>query len=181
MHNVQNALSAIAASVHAGVPHNQAVSALSDFKGVSRRMTKVGEAKGVTIYDDFAHHPTAIRLTLQGLKKQLENQQKSTRPGYSSSRLIAVFEPRSNTMRLGVHKATLPQAFVDADRVYAFIDPAWNWTLAGADFNQSVIVEQSYDSLLAKLVADCQPGDQVVLMSNGSFGGLHLRLLQALS
>jgi UDP-N-acetylmuramate: L-alanyl-gamma-D-glutamyl-meso-diaminopimelate ligase len=189
LHNVQNALSAIAASVHAGVPPIEAVNALSEFKGVRRRMSKVGEAKGVTIYDDFAHHPTAIRLTLQGLKNQLknqlqnelQNQQNTTRPGGKTARLIAVFEPRSNTMRLGVHKASLPAAFVDADAVYAYIDPAWNWVLPTEDFSQKVTIENSYDALLATLVNELRSGDQVVIMSNGSFAGLHQRLLSALS
>ncbi|WP_029935432.1 UDP-N-acetylmuramate:L-alanyl-gamma-D-glutamyl-meso-diaminopimelate ligase [Thiomicrospira pelophila] len=170
LHNVQNALSAIAASVHAGVPVLETIEGLCQFKGVQRRMSKVGEANGITIYDDFAHHPTAIRLTLQGLRKQMNQ---STRPG----RLIAVFEPRSNTMRLGVHKDTLPQAFIDADAVYAFIDPAWNWPLPVDAFSQPVTVENSYDALLDTLAKDLQPGDQVVIMSNGSFGGLHQKLL----
>lgn len=175
LHNVQNALSAIAASVHAGVPPLEAVNALSEFKGVRRRMTKVGEAKGITIYDDFAHHPTAIALTLQGLKKQMA--QTSTKE--KSGRLIAVFEPRSNTMRLGVHKATLPQAFIDADEVYAFIDPAWNWQLPTEAFSQKVTVENSYEALLNTLANELQAGDQVVIMSNGSFGGLHQTLLDS--
>ena len=173
LHNVQNALSAIAASVHAGVPVLEAVNGLSEFKGVRRRMTKVGEAKGITLYDDFAHHPTAIRLTLQGLRNQMKQ---TTRPG----RLIAVFEPRSNTMRLGVHKDTLPQAFVDADAVYAFIDPAWNWQLPTDAFSQSVKVENSYEALLDTLAKELQVDDQVVIMSNGSFGGLHQKLLNRL-
>lgn len=181
LHNVQNALSAIAASVHAGVPVLEAIEGLCQFKGVARRMSKVGEAKGITIYDDFAHHPTAIRLTLQGLKNQMAQ---TTRPGgdenQAKGRLIAVFEPRSNTMRLGVHKDTLPQAFVDADAVYAFIDPAWNWPLPVNAFNQPVKVENSYDALLDILAKDLQPGDQVVIMSNGSFGGLHQKLLNRL-
>ena len=181
LHNVQNALSAIAASVHAGVPALEAINGLCNFKGVRRRMTRVGEAKGITIYDDFAHHPTAIRLTLQGLKKQLENQTKTTRPGGNFTRLIAVFEPRSNTMRLGVHKDSLPQAFVDADAVYAFIDQAWNWQLPTEAFRQPIHIEHHYDELLNRLVQALQPGDQVVFMSNGSFGGLHQRLLARLA
>ncbi|UQB42971.1 UDP-N-acetylmuramate:L-alanyl-gamma-D-glutamyl-meso-diaminopimelate ligase [Thiomicrospira microaerophila] len=179
LHNVKNALSAIAASVHAGVPAFEAVNALCSFKGVRRRMTKVGSVKGITIYDDFAHHPTAIGLTLQGLKKQMDQ---TSRPGFDEpSRLIAVFEPRSNTMRLGVHKDTLPQAFIDADQVYAFIDPAWNWQLPVDAFSQTVTTQSSYNALLETLSNELKPGDQVVLMSNGSFGGLHLRLLEALS
>ncbi|MGE4503434.1 MAG: UDP-N-acetylmuramate:L-alanyl-gamma-D-glutamyl-meso-diaminopimelate ligase [Thiomicrospira sp.] len=178
LHNVQNALTAIAAAVHAGVPVLEAIEGLCQFKGVARRMTKIGEAKGITLYDDFAHHPTAIRLTLQGLKKQMNH---STRPGAEAKgRLIAVFESRSNTMRLGVHKDSLPQAFVDADAVYAFIDPAWNWQLPVSAFSQSVTVETSYEALLDTLVTQLQPGDQVVMMSNGSFGGLHQTLFTRL-
>jgi UDP-N-acetylmuramate: L-alanyl-gamma-D-glutamyl-meso-diaminopimelate ligase len=175
LHNVQNALSAIAASVHAGVPVLEAIEGLCQFKGVARRMTKIGEANGITIYDDFAHHPTAIRLTLQGLKKQMAQTHAK-----AAGRLIAVFEPRSNTMRLGVHKDTLPQAFVDADAVYAFIDPAWNWQLPINAFSQSVTVENSYEALLATLAKQLQPSDQVVVMSNGSFGGLHQKLMAQL-
>lgn len=199
MHNVRNALSAIAASVHCGVPPKIAVAGLSEFLGIKRRMTLVGEVAGIQVYDDFAHHPTAIQTTLQGAKKaiklatqmaeaeveveavesaqnNLKNATQTTRPG----RLVAVFEPRSNTMRMGVHAAKLPKSFVDADGVYAFVDPAWAWQMPASEFDVPLVVAHSYDDLLQRLVQDLVAGDVVVIMSNGSFGGLHQKLLTAL-
>lgn len=178
LHNVRNALSAVAAAVHCGVPASIAVEGLSEFKGIRRRMTLIGEVNEIKIYDDFAHHPTAIDTTLKGAKNQLakHSSNQTTRPG----RLIAVFEPRSNTMRMGIHKATLPLAFKEADGVYAFIDNDWNWDLPTEEFSQPVYVQNSYDALLKQLLAELQPGDTVVMMSNGSFGGLHQKLFAAL-
>jgi len=173
LHNVRNALSAVAATVHCGVPAAIAVEGLSEFKGIRRRMTLIGEANNIKIYDDFAHHPTAIDTTLKGAKNQLI---KSNQTG----RLIAVFEPRSNTMRMGIHKETLPQAFKEADAVYAYIDDAWDWQLATENFTQTVSVQNSYERLLEQLLKELQPGDTVVMMSNGSFGGLHQTLFSAL-
>lgn len=176
LHNARNALSAILAANHCGVPIADCIQALCRFEGVARRMTHVGCAQGVNIYDDFAHHPTAIKTTLSGFKNKLKKHAKSTRPG----RLIAVFEPRSNTMRMGVHKQTLPAAFDDADAVFAFIDPSWHWQLPKSGFKTSVVVADNYNSLLTKLLAELRAGDEVVIMSNGSFGGLHQKLLGAL-
>ncbi|WP_373020323.1 UDP-N-acetylmuramate:L-alanyl-gamma-D-glutamyl-meso-diaminopimelate ligase [Thiomicrorhabdus sp.] len=173
LHNVRNALSAIAAAVHCGVPARIAVEGLSEFKGIRRRMTLIGEADDIQIYDDFAHHPTAIATTLQGARNQLK---KLNRPG----RLVAVFEPRSNTMRMGVHAQTLPAAFSEADAVYAFIDSAWNWQLPLEAFEAPVVVEHEYESLLKRLTEELQPNDTVVIMSNGGFGGIHYKLLSAL-
>ncbi|WP_319557771.1 UDP-N-acetylmuramate:L-alanyl-gamma-D-glutamyl-meso-diaminopimelate ligase [Thiomicrorhabdus sp.] len=173
LHNVRNALSAIAAAVHCGVPSRIAVEALSRFKGIRRRMTLIGEAQGIKIYDDFAHHPTAITTTLNGAKAKM-------RAEGDAGRLIAVFEPRSNTMRMGVHSQTLPAAFDEADAVFAFIDPAWNWQLDENAFAAPLTVANDYDSLLEQLKNASQPGDRVVIMSNGAFGGIHHRLLQAL-
>ncbi|MBN2646949.1 MAG: UDP-N-acetylmuramate:L-alanyl-gamma-D-glutamyl-meso-diaminopimelate ligase [Thiotrichales bacterium] len=177
LHNVRNALSAIAAAVHCGVPPKLAVAALSQFQGIRRRMSLVGEAAGVTIYDDFAHHPTAIATTLQGAKKAMHP---AAALGGSAGRLLAVFEPRSNTMRMGIYAEALPAAFAEADAVLAFIDPAWNWVLPVNQFAQPVTVTEDYDALLNALLAQVQLGDRVVFMSNGAFGGLHQRLLQAL-
>ena len=179
LHNVRNALSAIAAAVHCGVPAPIAVEGLCEFRGIRRRMTLVGEVQsghkqGIKIYDDFAHHPTAIETTLKGAKNQLK---KLNRPG----RLIAVFEPRSNTMRMGIHKETLPQAFEQADEVYAFIDDDWNWQLPTEHFSQPVHVQNSYESLLDQLKNELQAGDTVVMMSNGSFGGIHQKLFADLN
>jgi len=192
LHNVRNALSAIAAAVHCGVPPNMAVQGLSEFKGIRRRMTLVGEVtqsnqqrnkQGIKIYDDFAHHPTAIQTTLKGAKNQLL---KVSRPahfenGNQTGRLIAVFEPRSNTMRMGVHAQNLPQAFDEADAVYACIDKTWQWDLPLDAFKAPIKIEQSYEALLATLVKDLQPNDTVVIMSNGSFGGIHQKLFAELN
>ncbi|HIE40655.1 MAG TPA: UDP-N-acetylmuramate:L-alanyl-gamma-D-glutamyl-meso-diaminopimelate ligase [Thiomicrorhabdus sp.] len=181
IHNIRNALSALAAAQNAGVIVSHAVDALSEFSGVARRMSLVGkvaveEGGGeIIIYDDFAHHPTAIATTLQGAKKQL-NQQTDVK----EKRLIAVFEPRSNTMRMGIHQESLPAAFKEADAVYALIDPDWNWSLNPEPFSQPVTLAHSYEQLLTELTKELRSGDTVVIMSNGSFGGIHQALLQAL-
>ncbi|MCF6298563.1 MAG: UDP-N-acetylmuramate:L-alanyl-gamma-D-glutamyl-meso-diaminopimelate ligase [Thiomicrorhabdus sp.] len=185
LHNIRNALSALAAAHYSGVMARCAVEALSQFSGVARRMSLVGtvqvkEGGGeIILYDDFAHHPTAIATTLEGAKKQL-NTQETTHKTPHQKRLIAVFEPRSNTMRMGIHQTTLPTAFQEADAVYAFIDPAWNWQLNSDSFTQPITIASSYEQLLSQLLTDLQAGDTVVIMSNGSFGGIHQRLLQAL-
>ncbi|MBO1924226.1 UDP-N-acetylmuramate:L-alanyl-gamma-D-glutamyl-meso-diaminopimelate ligase [Thiomicrorhabdus sp. 6S3-12] len=173
LHNVRNALSAIAAAVHCGVPARIAVEALCRFKGIRRRMTLVGETCGIRIYDDFAHHPTAIETTLKGARQSMLKESED-------GRLIAVFEPRSNTMRMGIHAQTLPDAFADADAVFAFIDPQWNWQLAAENFSQPLQVADSYQALLQKLQRFLEPGDRVVIMSNGAFDGIHQKLLDAL-
>ncbi|RUM92290.1 MAG: UDP-N-acetylmuramate:L-alanyl-gamma-D-glutamyl-meso-diaminopimelate ligase [Thiomicrospira sp.] len=173
LHNVRNGLSAIAAAQHCGVPVEEAIQGLCTFEGVRRRMTQVGTVNDIVVYDDFAHHPTAIQMTLSGMKSQLKAQS-------TTGRLIAVFEPRSNTMRMGVHQNTLPAAFDEADAVYAFIDPDWNWTMPMDLFKVPVKVADNYDDLLDRLVEELLPEDTVVIMSNGSFGGIHQRLLTAL-
>ncbi|SIN87600.1 UDP-N-acetylmuramate: L-alanyl-gamma-D-glutamyl-meso-diaminopimelate ligase [Sulfurivirga caldicuralii] len=167
-HNLANAAAALLAAEHAGVPLPLGVEALNHFKGVRRRQTQVGETAGVRIIDDFAHHPTAIATTLAGLKATLQ-------PG---QRLLAVFEPRSNTMRMGVHAARLPEAFAPADAVFAFIDPAWAWQLP--PFAVPLATAPDYDTLLKQLLDAVQVGDVVVFMSNGAFGGLQQAFLQAL-
>ncbi|MCF6345797.1 MAG: UDP-N-acetylmuramate:L-alanyl-gamma-D-glutamyl-meso-diaminopimelate ligase [Thiomicrorhabdus sp.] len=185
IHNVRNALSALAAAQNAGVIVSHAVRALSAFTGVARRMSLVGKVKAkegggeIIIYDDFAHHPTAIATTLQGARKQLE-QQSGQLKNVKEKRLIAVFEPRSNTMRMGIHQETLPAAFKEADAVYAFIDPAWNWALTPEKFSQPLVVANRYEELVTKLLKALRTGDTVVIMSNGSFGGIHQTLLQGL-
>lgn len=169
-HSVRNALSAIAAAQHCGVTVEVAVEALSKFKGVQRRMTLLDTVNGIKIYDDFAHHPTAIKTTLSGIKKQMQGK----------GRLVAVFEPRSNTMRMGIHQQTLPQSFDDADSVFAFIDPNWKWDLKTDNFKATVQISSTYDELLQQLILSLNPQDTVVIMSNGSFGGLHQKLIKAL-
>lgn len=193
VHNVHNGIHAMAAAVHCGVPVNIAAAALCAFKGVKRRLTLLADpaqTRGVTLYDDFAHHPTAIATTLQGLKNSLkkadatENRAvKNTQipsPAITKGRIIAVFEPRSNTMRMGIHRQTLPAAFDPADEVLAFIDPAWGWTLPVEAFSMPVTVVESYQALLEQLLEKVRPNDIVVFMSNGRFGGIQQKMVQAL-
>ncbi len=170
-HNVDNALAAIAAARHAGVPVAQSVAALAAFKGVRRRMELTGTAAGISIYDDFAHHPTAIATTIEGLRRRI-----------GKARLVAVLEARSNTMRMGVHKDTLGPSLAGADSVYLFAPPDLGWD-AGAvarAVGAKAATESSVESLLARLGKDLVAGDQVLIMSNGGFGGLHKQLLEAL-
>jgi UDP-N-acetylmuramate: L-alanyl-gamma-D-glutamyl-meso-diaminopimelate ligase len=170
-HNVDNALAAIAAARHAGVPVAHAVAALAAFKGVRRRMELTGSAAGISIYDDFAHHPTAIATTIDGLRRRI-----------GKARLVAVLEARSNTMRMGVHKQTLAPSLAGADAVYLFAPPDLGWD-AGAvarEVGSKAATDSSIQALLARLGADLAPGDHVLIMSNGGFGGLHAQLLQKL-
>ncbi len=170
-HNVDNALAAVAAARHAGVPAKAAIEALAAFRGVRRRMELTGEAAGIRIYDDFAHHPTAITTTIEGLRRSI-----------GQARLVAVLEARSNTMRMGVHKDTLAPALAGADAVYLFAPPDLGWdagAVAGA-LGPRAATEPSVDALLARLGRDLTAGDHVLIMSNGGFGGLHQRLLAAL-
>jgi UDP-N-acetylmuramate: L-alanyl-gamma-D-glutamyl-meso-diaminopimelate ligase len=169
-HNRSNALAAIAAARHAGVPAHAAIDALSRFENVKRRMEVRGVVRGVTVYDDFAHHPTAIGTTLAGLRAAVDG-----------SRILAVIEPRSNTMKLGVMKEALPASLAAADRVYCF-SGGLTWDPAGAlqPLGGKASVHSDLDQLVARIAADSQPGDHVLVMSNGSFGGIHAKLLQAL-
>jgi UDP-N-acetylmuramate: L-alanyl-gamma-D-glutamyl-meso-diaminopimelate ligase len=171
-HNADNALAALAAAHHAGVPLESAVGALSRFRGVARRMQRIGEAAGVQVYDDFAHHPTAIATTLQGLRRRV-----------GAERIIAVLEPRSATMRLGVHRDTLAASLVAADEVwlYAPSDLGWDARAAVAPLGARARVAEGLDGLLNGLLASARRGDHVLIMSNGAFGGLHQRLLEALA
>jgi UDP-N-acetylmuramate: L-alanyl-gamma-D-glutamyl-meso-diaminopimelate ligase len=150
-HNVDNALAAIAAARHAGVPVGAAIAALAEFKGVRRRMELTGTAAGISIYDDFAHHPTAITTTIEGLRRRV-----------GAQRLVAVLEARSNTMRMGVHKDTLAPSLAGADAVYLFAPPDLGWD-AGAvatAIGPKATTEATVDALLARLVADLKSGDQ---------------------
>ncbi len=170
-HNVSNAVAAIAAAAHVGVAPERALKALAGFRGVARRMQLRGEAAGVRVYDDFAHHPTAIATTLQGAR------------AHSQGRLLAVFEPRSNTMRMGVHKGLLAEAFDVADAVFVFTPPDLAWDAAGAfeRLGGRVHLCADIESLVAAVAGQARSGDQVVVMSNGAFGGIHGRLLEALA
>jgi len=170
-HNRANALAAIAAARHAGIPVAQAVAALAQFKGIKRRLEKIGEVNNITLYDDFAHHPTAIETTLAGL-----------RAAHPSARLVAVLEPRSNTMRLGIHKETLAHSLQEADKIYLYQPEGLAWSLDSVTdtLGEKAQLEENIENLIQQLVQDLQSGDQVVIMSNGAFGGLHLKLLAAL-
>jgi UDP-N-acetylmuramate: L-alanyl-gamma-D-glutamyl-meso-diaminopimelate ligase len=170
-HNMHNALSAIAAARHAGVPVARAIEALCDFSGVKRRLELRGEVNGVAVYDDFAHHPTAIATTLRGLR--------DNRP---DSRVLAVLEPRSNTMRMGVHRGELAASLVEADAVWLYQPGELNWDLreVAATLIRPASVSKDLDELVAAVVDFARPGDRVVVMSNGGFGGIHAKLLDRL-
>ena len=170
-HNVDNALAALAAAHHAGVPVAQGIEALRSFKGVARRMQVRGEAGGIVVYDDFAHHPTAIQTTLAGLRARVKG-----------ARIIAVLEPRSHTMRMGVHRDALAPAFAAADEVWFYAPPDLGWDVQAviAALGERGHMRRDLDALSADLAGALRPGDHVLVMSNGSFGGLHGRLLAAL-
>jgi UDP-N-acetylmuramate: L-alanyl-gamma-D-glutamyl-meso-diaminopimelate ligase len=170
-HNQMNALAAIGAAEHVGVNPAEACRALADFRNVRRRLEKLGEARGVTVYDDFAHHPTAMRTTLDGLRRKVG----------LGARILAVFEPRSNTMKLGTMKAALPWSLEDADLAFCLQgDYGWSAREALAPMGAKAVVADSVDALVAAIVAAARPGDHVVAMSNGGFGGVHTKLLAAL-
>ena len=170
-HNVENALAAMAAARHVGVPPETAARALTQFRGVKRRLELLGTGSGVAVYDDFAHHPTAIASTLEGLRART-----------GAGRLLALVEPRSNTMRMGEHRAQLAAATTAADRVYWFQPEGMDWSLESVVAESAVPAELAadIDDLVARVASEARPGDQVVIMSNGSFGGIHRKLLAAL-
>lgn len=170
-HNIENACAAVAAAHHVGVPLKVSAEALACFRGVKRRLELRGEPRGIRVYDDFAHHPTAIATTLEGL-----------RAWNQTGKLIAVIEPRSNTMRSGEHRDRLAQATRQADRVFWYQPPGLNWSLQSIVDESETSAEIHSDLVvLAKAVAgQVAPGDVVVVMSNGGFGGFHELLIQAL-
>jgi UDP-N-acetylmuramate: L-alanyl-gamma-D-glutamyl-meso-diaminopimelate ligase len=170
-HNAENALAAIGAARHAGVSVAQSIAALAQFKGVKRRMELRGEVQGVAVYDDFAHHPTAIASTIDGLRRKV-----------GAKRIVAVLEPRSATMRMGVHRDTLAPSLAAADSVWMFAPPDLGWDAGAvvASLGEKGKVARSLDELLAGLTGGVRAGDQVLIMSNGGFGGLHGKLLEAL-
>ena len=175
VHNQLNALAAICAAEHVGVSPAVAATALASFQNVKRRMEvrgTVGQgAAAITVYDDFAHHPTAIRTTLDGLRRKLGSHQ----------RMLAVFEPRSNTMKLGAMKAQLPWSLEDADLAFCHSGGlGWDAREALLPMGEQAFVADSIDELVTQVVAQACPGDHIVCMSNGGFGGVHLKLLQAL-
>ncbi|MFB9887163.1 UDP-N-acetylmuramate:L-alanyl-gamma-D-glutamyl-meso-diaminopimelate ligase [Balneatrix alpica] len=170
-HNLQNALHAILAARHVGVPVSQALAALAEFQAPKRRMEKIGQPAGVHVYDDFAHHPTAIEMTLAGIRRQI-----------GSTPLWVLIEPRSNTMRLGVHKSRLGESVREADQVCWYQPPGLDWDLQGVVAESPVPAQlfSDIDQLISRVVTDAPAGSHVVIMSNGGFAGVHQRLLTAL-
>ena len=170
-HNRMNALAALAAAHHVGVEPAAAIEALASFGGVRRRMQVRGEARGVTVYDDFAHHPTAIRTTLEGLRQRVGN-----------ARILAVLEPRSNTMKRGVMKDALPASLAQADRIYVYTSGlGWDARSLFALLGARARCEEDLAALVNAIVAEARAGDHVLVMSNGGFGGIHSKLLDRLS
>ena len=170
-HNVDNALAAVAAARHAGVPPEVACAALSEFRGIKRRMELRGEVAGIRVYDDFAHHPTAIATTLEGLRRRV-----------GGERIVAVLEPRSATMKRGVHKDTLAQSLALADEVWFYAPPDLGWDAAAVvgSLGSRGHLAGDLQELERGLVARLRAGDHALIMSNGGFGGLHGKLLAAL-
>jgi len=170
-HNIHNALAALAAARHAGVPPALGVQALNRFGGVKRRLELRGEVHGIRVYDDFAHHPTAIDTTLQGLRARV-----------GGERIIAILEPRSNTMRLGSHSALLPAALEAADLVVVHSGPSLNWDAGGvfAPLGERATVLSEVESVIERVADVARPGDHLLIMSNGGFGNIHQRLLDRL-
>jgi UDP-N-acetylmuramate: L-alanyl-gamma-D-glutamyl-meso-diaminopimelate ligase len=171
VHNQLNALAAIAAAEHVGVEVSVAVQALSSFQNVKRRMEVRGSVAGITVYDDFAHHPTAIRTTLDGLRRQIGKGQ----------RILAIFEPRSNTMKLGTMKSQLPWSLEQADLSFCHSGGLdWDAHTVLAEMGNKAQVAANIDELVKQVMAQVQTGDHLLCMSNGGFGGVHDRLLNAL-
>ncbi len=176
-HNRLNALAAIAAARHVGVPLAQAIESLAKFNNVKRRMELRGVVNDVAVYDDFAHHPTAIATTVAGLRKKVGN-----------ARILAVLEPRSNTMKLGAMKDALPGSLADADAVFGYGAKGsgkdalgWNLGEALSSLGAKAQAFDDMDGLVQAIVHSAQPGDHILVMSNGGFGGVHQKILDALS
>jgi UDP-N-acetylmuramate: L-alanyl-gamma-D-glutamyl-meso-diaminopimelate ligase len=175
-HNRLNAVAAIAAARHVGVPVAQAIESLGKFGSVKRRMEVRGVVGNVTVYDDFAHHPTAIATTVAGLRKKV-----------GRARILAVLEPRSNTMKLGTMKEALPGSLVDADVVFGYGAKGgkdalgWNLGEALAPLGSKARAFDELDALVQAIAQAAQPGDHVLVMSNGGFGGVHQKILNALA
>jgi UDP-N-acetylmuramate: L-alanyl-gamma-D-glutamyl-meso-diaminopimelate ligase len=166
-----NALAALAAARHVGVAPRVAIEALGSFAGVRRRMQVRGEAGGITVYDDFAHHPTAIRATLEGLRRRV-----------GSGRILAVLEPRSNTMKRGVMKDALPPSLAQAERVFVYSSGlGWDARAVFAPLGRRARCEEDLERLVEAVVAEARAGDHVLVMSNGAFGAIHEKLLARLS
>jgi UDP-N-acetylmuramate: L-alanyl-gamma-D-glutamyl-meso-diaminopimelate ligase len=169
-HNRSNALAVLAAARHVGVPPAQAIEALSRFGGVRRRMQVRGRAGGVTIYDDFAHHPTAIQTTIEGLRQRV-----------GDARIVAVLEPRSNTMKRGLMKESLAASLAAADRVFVYTQGlGWDAQSVFAPLGARARCIDDLDALTGAIVAESRAGDHLLVMSNGGFGGIHAKLITRL-
>jgi len=171
MHNINNALAAIAAAHHAGVPVAYACESLAKFKGIKRRMEVRARINGITVYDDFAHHPTAIATTLEGLRNKV-----------GKARIIAILEPRSNTMRMGVHAGTLGKSLMRADHIILFEPDKLGWSLetVQTQLGDKAQVMRSTNDIIQHVTHMAASGDQILIMSNGGFEGLHQRLIESL-
>ena len=170
-HNRMNALAAMAAARHVGVSGALSLAALSEFKNVKRRMEIRGVVNGITLYDDFAHHPTAIDTTIAGLRHKV-----------GSARILAVLEPRSNTMKLGVMKDALPGSLKEADLVFCYSgNLGWDARGALAPMGEKAVIEDDLDALIDAIASATVPGDHILVMSNGGFGGIHDKLLKKLA
>lgn len=171
-HNRMNALAVIAAARHVGVDIQTACEALGEFKNVKRRMETKGTVNNITVYDDFAHHPTAIATTVAGLRQKIG----------ANGRILAVLEPRSNTMKLGTMKAALPKSLQDADYVFCYTGGVdWDVAAALSPLDGKLYTNKDFDAFVAAIVAEARSGDHILAMSNGSFGGIHDKLLAALA
>ena len=175
--NIDNALMAIGAARHAGVPSHVAIDALAEYINTKRRLELRGTVNNIKVYDDFAHHPTAISKTLDAMREHVDQQ------GVSDKRVIAVLEPRSNTMKSGVHKNTLGASLAKADAVYVFQGDKVQWSVANLkqQCNQPCFANSDIDALVADVADAAQSGDSIVVMSNGGFGGFHTKLLAVLN
>ncbi|MGL1956785.1 MAG: UDP-N-acetylmuramate:L-alanyl-gamma-D-glutamyl-meso-diaminopimelate ligase [Colwellia sp.] len=178
--NIDNGLMAIAAARHAGVPSHIAIEALAEFVNAKRRLELRGIVNNIHLYDDFAHHPTAIAKTLAGVKANVALQSDDL---LIKKRVIAVLEPRSNTMKSGVHKETLPLALIDADQVFVFADKQVKWSIENLvnHCQQPCFVSHNLDELITEIVEQSVEGDTIVVMSNGGFGGIHQKILDSLA
>ena len=169
-HNRANACAALLAARHVGVPLENGLEALSRFENVKRRLEVRGTVQGITVYDDFAHHPTAIETTLAGLRRRV-----------GKSRILAVLEPRSNTMKLGTMKSRLPESLAAADRVFCYANNlGWDAAEALAPLGDMASTHEDFGQLVDSIAAAAQPGDHILVMSNGGFNGIHGKILAAL-
>jgi len=169
-HNVYNALAAIAAARHVGIQPVDAIRALAEFRNVKRRMEVIAKINKVTLYDDFAHHPTAIQMTLEGLRKQVHDE-----------RIVAIMEPRSNTMRMGVHSQTLAQSLGDADLAIIYVPEEMDWDISDLQQQEdNIVILKSIAEIILRLKEEASKGGHFVLMSNGGFGGIYQKLEEEL-